>query len=717
MSERVQAQRWFDGSGLPRRMSAALRAVSSMRFAINLLIILAVGSMIGTFVQQGLPTLRYVDQYGETGAQLIELFDLHAVYSAWWFVLILFFLVLSTSLCLVRNGPRFLKELVSFKERARADSLESHRHNASGVCLESLPEARARISAALSQAGWRWKVDERADGVMIAGKAGSTHRLGYLLAHGAIALVCVGGLLDGELLVRAQAWYHGLVPAEEGVDPRHPRHRLGVHNPSYRGNVRVKEGGRVNLAEVRVRDGLLLQPLPFDVSLVKFHVDYYEGGMPRRFASDIVVHDSVTGRQSKATVEVNRPFSHQGVTLYQSGFMDGGSPLKLRVWPMANAFHVAPEAKGWALNAAVHESVRLPAAFGGDGQPVMLELADLRVINVQGAPDDAGARPPAGALQSLLGANQRVAQGRPLKNVGPSVVYKLRDGSGQTTEFEQYMLPVIVQGRSFILVGRRTSAAEPFRYLRVPVDEEGGIADWVRLRWALLDPDMRELAARRYVDKALPNEDGSVVDIERRRVAGALALFAGAAGRAGQAPLQPRERGGFAAISALIEATVPEAHRSAAYGSAQRLLEGGLLELHSLSRQRADASLPSDPDRHRQFMIDAVAALTDSFEFGAPSLVTMEGFEHVQASVFQVSRTPGKGLVYLGAAFLLLGVVVMLYVNERRLWVWLCPASGDGPTVHVRCAMSSNRQRGDLASEFAAISAAVFTHPPGGGRP
>ena len=48
-------------------------------------------------------------------------------------------------------------------------------------------------------------------------------------------------------------------------------------------------------------------------------------------------------------------------------------------------------------------------------------------------------------------------------------------------------------------------------------------------------------------------------------------------------------------------------------------------------------------------------------------------FKQVQASVFQVARAPGKNIVYLGCLLLIVGIFAMLYVRERRLWVWLAP--------------------------------------------
>jgi cytochrome c biogenesis protein len=61
----------------------------------------------------------------------------------------------------------------------------------------------------------------------------------------------------------------------------------------------------------------------------------------------------------------------------------------------------------------------------------------------------------------------------------------------------------------------------------------------------------------------------------------------------------------------------------------------------------------------------------------------------VQASVFQVARAPGKNIVYLGCALLILGVFAMLYVRERRLWVWLAPQDTG---AQATMALSTNRK-------------------------
>ena len=75
-------------------------------------------------------------------------------------------------------------------------------------------------------------------------------------------------------------------------------------------------------------------------------------------------------------------------------------------------------------------------------------------------------------------------------------------------------------------------------------------------------------------------------------------------------------------------------------------------------------------------------------------------FKQIQASVFEVTRTPGKSVVYLGCALLIIGVFAMLYVRDRRLWVWLAPGH-DG--AQATMALSANRKTLDTDREFAQL--------------
>ena len=79
----------------------------------------------------------------------------------------------------------------------------------------------------------------------------------------------------------------------------------------------VPEGQHVSTAILNQPNGSLIQDLPFSIQLNKFIVDYYSTGMPKLFASDIVVIDHKTGARIPARVEVNEPFEYDGVSIYQ----------------------------------------------------------------------------------------------------------------------------------------------------------------------------------------------------------------------------------------------------------------------------------------------------------------------------------------------------------------------------------------------------------------
>ena len=110
------------------------------------------------------------------------------------------------------------------------------------------------------------------------------------------------------------------------------QHRLGSSNPTFRANLFVPEGARSGSAVINLTEGAVVQELPFDIELKKFIVEYYDTGMPKLFASEVLVHDR-DGKSTAATIKVNEPFIHNGIAIYQSSFDDGGSRLTLTAHP------------------------------------------------------------------------------------------------------------------------------------------------------------------------------------------------------------------------------------------------------------------------------------------------------------------------------------------------------------------------------------------------
>src|SRR5690606_29616905 len=130
-------------------------------------------------------------------------------------------------------------------------------------------------------------------GLMLAAKKGGANRLGYIFAHTAIVIICIGGLLDSELPIRLQVWLGGKVPITQNmlISEVPDSGRLPGANPSFRANMMVPEGSQSSSGIVTVGNGVLVQPLPFTLKLDKFVVDYYSTGMPSSFKSEVEVTD------------------------------------------------------------------------------------------------------------------------------------------------------------------------------------------------------------------------------------------------------------------------------------------------------------------------------------------------------------------------------------------------------------------------------------------
>ncbi len=691
---------------LPQRAAkSVLELLGSMRFAIALLVILSIASIIGTVFPQDDPYPNYVNQFGPFWANIFAALGLYNLYGAWWFLLILVFLIASISLCLLRNTPKMLTDAKSWKDKVREGSLRAFHHKAEFAVGVDRVETIDRLTTLLGRLGYRHVVRESEGATLIAAKRGAMTRFGYIAAHLAIVVICIGGLLDSNLPIKFQMWLFNKTPVSTNmaISQIAPAHRLSAANPAFRGYAWVPEGQHVSTAILNQPGGSLIQDLPFSIQLNKFIVDYYSTGMPKLFASDIVVIDRETGKRNPARIEVNKPFTYKGVAIYQSSFQDGGSQLEMTAYPMTGEGF-----KSFPLRGAVGGT--LPLDLHGAAKNT-IELADFRAINVENISDASGkidARGVAKQQRSLkevfdehLGSGAKISTPLDLRNIGPSMQYKVRGKDGQAREFNNYMLPVETNGDRIFLAGMRASPNEPFRYLRIPADNQDSVEEWMRLRAALETPALRVEAARRFAQRSLSASSATLrghLDDSALRV---LSLFSGAQTSLGSA-VDSQPLGGFQAIAAFIDRSVPKGEQEKAAGLFLRMLEGSMWEMWQIMRERANEPVMQPDAAAFRFLQNAINALSDSFLYGAPVYLRLDSFTQVQASVFQLTRAPGKNLVYLGSLLLVLGIFAMFYVRERRLWFWL---KDSGTGVNVIMAMSSARKTLDFEKEFAQVRA------------
>lgn len=678
-----------------------------MRFAISLLVLISIAAIIGTVLKQNEPVGNYVNQFGPFWYEVFAKLSLYNVYSAWWFLLILAFLVMSTSLCIVRNAPKMLKDMRSWREKVREESLRNFHHHTAWSNARTPAQTAHNLQQLMQSQGYQAKLVEKGDALLLVAKRGAGNKFGYIFAHSAIVIICLGGLLDSDLLIRAQQWlYDKQAFTGGGVIAQIPQqHRLSVNNPSFRGNTMISEGASSNTAVIPQANGVLIQDLPFVIELKKFTIDFYSTGMPKLFASEVVIHDPEGNKKIPATIKVNEPLIYKGIAIYQSSFEDGGSKLKLQAYAMNGV-----ENHTFALEGEVGSATGL-AAGDSKNSEYTIEWTGFRPFNVENMGNDLRAVEKGKSFQEKLahgldkttGSAGKNANNKNLKNLGPSLQYKVRDKTGQAREYQNYMQPVQIDGALMYLSGMRESPNDPFSYLRIPADSEAGVKDWMRLRAALQNPQLRQVAAIRYGQRAIQDGEKSPADTEKLRAqlqesaAKSLSIFAGDGGKNG------KSAAGFVAISDFIQ-RLPAAEQQKAADIFMKILQGCMWDLWQAAREKDGLPPVVADEQNGRFLQLATNAISDSFFYGAPVYLQLQDFTQIKASVLQVTRAPGKKIVYLGCLLLVLGVFAMFYIRERRVWVWL-KEGGEG--TQALLAMHTQRKTFDFEQEFTRLCAQV----------
>ena len=637
--------------------------LSSMRFAVALLSLLGIASIIGTVLQQGQPLANYLVKFGPFWTEIFGFLGLFDVYASGWFVLIMLFLVLSVSLCLWRNIPPFMREMKSYRLKASRQSLAAMRHS---TLLEGggiTPEVAQRY---LAVQGFSSKTAVRDDGsVLVAAKKGAMNKWGYIFAHAAIVVICLGGLIDSNLLLKAGMLAGKIVPDNEAMfaNDFKPESTLGAGNISFRGNVNIIEGQSADVVFLNADKGMLVQDLPFSVELKKFHIDFYNTGMPKDFASDLVVTDKESGKKIEQTIRVNHPLTLHGITIYQASFADGGSDLKFKAWNLASKQRRPEQMDAVSMR-------EFPLDMGG--RKYRLEFDQFSAMNVEDMSTPPEKR--AHSLQNTLNDVRAVRQEKKFTNIGPSIIYRLRDDAGQAVEYKNYMLPMKQEEDYFFITGTREGLEQQYRWLRLPADGEAKIDTFMALREALNDEDFR----RQAVAKATAETPEHLRGQFNQAVENTLGLFA---------------KGGYIALNDFIANNIPQAEQEKMQDYFYQILYGAMNTLLDETIRRDGLSAWPQSDARNRFLINSLDAYTGLTVYPAPVLLQLEGYKEVRSSGLQMTRSPGASLVYIGSVLLVLGTVFMFYIREKRAWLLF-----DGGKV--RFAMSSSRNERDLDKEF-----------------
>ena len=243
------------------------RFLSSMGFAVGLLVLLAAACALSSLVEQGLTQEVYAARYGEGTASLIMALQLNDAYHSIWFIVLSGFLCLNLIFCSVIRLPLFLRRYRQEKDPAGFLDTEGNL----GELETDDPES---VFAAL-QMGKPVKLKtENGKEALAAGK-NSIGVWGAWICHVGILLLIAGFALGQMTLKENIVW---------GIP-----------------------GETKDLPETGLQ-----------VTIEDFRTETREDGSVGQYVTDITVTDPDTGKTEKASVSVNHPASFGGFRLYQN---------------------------------------------------------------------------------------------------------------------------------------------------------------------------------------------------------------------------------------------------------------------------------------------------------------------------------------------------------------------------------------------------------------
>jgi len=269
--------------------------LTSLKLVVILLLILSALSIAGTVIEQNKPLQEYYRFYQPGTVALFSKLGLFDMYHSWWFVACLSLLALNITACTM-DRYRGIMAGMRKKNPILDEKLSKSLQNLTTIRYALPLDAVAKKVVGLTGKGFSGKP------VVTTAEDGGSHyffekgkysRLAFFMTHLSILIIFLGAMVGS---------FFG-----------------------YKGYVNIFEGEAVSQVETRAGK---IQKLNFQVKCNTFHAEFYPGGAPMDYRSDLSIVQN--GKEVvRKTIRVNDPLTFEGVTFYQSSY--GGQPDQVAI--------------------------------------------------------------------------------------------------------------------------------------------------------------------------------------------------------------------------------------------------------------------------------------------------------------------------------------------------------------------------------------------------
>jgi cytochrome c biogenesis protein len=278
-------------------------AIANLKFAIALLLIIAVFSITGTIIEQGQTPAYYQANYPEHPAlfgfltwKVIQVVGLDHVYRTWWYLSLLVIFGISLTTCTFTTQLPMLKSAQRWKFYDNPKFFQRLALSAE-IDRQNLTELTAQLETK------KYKIFQEGD--KLYARKGIIGKIGPIVVHIGMLVTLLGGVWGAMTGFIGQE----IVPSGDTFQVKN----IIDAGPWSRNNI----------------------PKDWSIKVNRFWIEYTPSGAIDQFYSDLSVVDNATQKELyRDTIYVNKPLRYRGVTYYQTDWSIAGVKVQINNSPI-----------------------------------------------------------------------------------------------------------------------------------------------------------------------------------------------------------------------------------------------------------------------------------------------------------------------------------------------------------------------------------------------
>ncbi len=278
--------------GLFTAVALAWDRLSNMRFALWILLVLALGSILGIYVGEEFPTSvpgweqKAAEKAGPALFAVLDFFDMFDPFRSWWYRGIFALLTLSLIACAVKRFKGSYRRALFLTWLTKPNYYERYDDRLSFTWTgeEPLGEVAGKLRRTLFRTGAK---DGEDGTVMLSGSRFGISRLGPFMSHIGMLLLVIGGLGGVLFGLKTMVW--------------------------------MAPGDTASVVDLQKKGEWITHELPFTLRLDDFRLVLNERGQVQQYIATVDVTPE-TGETFTQDISVNHPLRQSGYSIYQSSY-------------------------------------------------------------------------------------------------------------------------------------------------------------------------------------------------------------------------------------------------------------------------------------------------------------------------------------------------------------------------------------------------------------